>query len=185
MKKVYIIHGWATDSNMTWIKWLEKELSEKNIEVHALNMPNSRQPKIEEWVSYLKKNAKDLDEESFFVGHSVGCQTILRFLEKEPKGLKIGGCVFVAPWIDLVGLEGFSSQELTIAHPWLNSKIDFERVLEHTGKITCIFSTNDRFVSPDEWEKFEKGLEAKIIVKKDCRHFEKVDKIEEILHELK
>jgi len=185
MKKVYIIHGWAMDSNMSWIKWLEKELSKKNIEVHALDMPNANQPKIEEWVDYLKKNVKGLDEESFFVGHSVGCQTILRFLEKEPKELKIGGCVFVAPWIDLVGLEGITSQELAIAHPWLNNKINFERVLEHTGKITCIFSTNDRFVSQDEWKKFENGLNAKLIIKKDFGHFEKTERIEEILHELK
>jgi predicted alpha/beta hydrolase family esterase len=182
MKKVYIIHGWGMDSNMPWIKWLEDELSEKGYDVYALDMPNTEHPTIEEWVGYLKDRVSDLDEHTYFVGHSVGAQTIMRLLEKEHKHLKIGGCIFVAPWLDLVGL---GSDELEIAHPWIHNKIDFERVLDHTGHITCIFSTNDPYVTDEEWKKFEDGLKAKIIIKDDFEHFEDTDKIEEILHELK
>jgi len=182
MKTVYILHGWGFDSNMPWIKWLEAELKEKGFEVHAFDMPNTKEPKIEDWVGYLEENIKNLDEKTFFVGHSIGCQTIMRFLEKSYKHLKVGGCVFVAPWLDLIGLK---SEELKIAHPWLSNKIELERVLDHTGNITCIFSTNDKFVSPKEWKKFEVGLGGKIIIKKDEGHFEEVERIPEILNELK
>lgn len=182
IKKAYIIHGWASDSNMPWIKWLEGELKKKKVEVHAFDMPDKYTPTIEKWVDYLRQNVKDVDEHTYFIGHSVGCQTILRFLEKEHKHIKVGGCIFVAPWLDLIGLD---SDELKIAHPWIHNKIEFERVLDHTGNIVCIFSTNDKYVSEAEWEKFEKDLGAKIIIKRDFDHFEKTDKIEEILHELK
>jgi hypothetical protein len=181
-KKVYIIHGWGMDSDMPWIRWLEVELPKHGYEVVAFDMPNSDEPTIEEWVTYLKENVGEVDEHTYFIGHSVGCQTIMRFLEKSHKHLRVGGCVFVAPWIDLIGL---GSDELKIAHPWLHNKIDFERVNDHVGKVTCIFSTNDKFVDEKEWKKFESGLSAKIIVKKDFDHFENTDKIEEILHELK
>jgi len=181
-KKVYIIHGWGMDSNMPWIRWLEEELPKKNIEVHAFDMPNSDEPTIEEWVNYLKKNIEEIDENTYFIGHSIGSQTIMRFLEKSHKHLRVGGCIFVAPWLDLIGL---GNEELKIAHPWLNNKIDFERVEDHTGKVVCIFSTNDPFVEEKEWNKFEEGLGAKIIVKKDFGHFEKTEKIEEILGEIK
>ncbi len=181
MKRIYIIHGWGFDSNMPWIKWLEKELKEKGFEVHSFDMPNTEEPKIEEWVGYLENNIKELDEHTFFVGHSIGAQTIMRFLEKSHKHLKIGGCVFVAPWLDLIGLE---TEELKIAHPWLNNKIEFERVLDHTGNITCIFSTNDKHVSPKEWKKFETGLGARVIVKNDVGHFEEIEKLPEILNAL-
>jgi len=178
MKTIHIIHGWGFDSNMPWIKWLEKELKEKGYVVYSYDMPNTNEPKIEEWVGYLEEKIKEMDEETFFVGHSVGCQTIMRFLEKSHKHLKVGGCVFVAPWLDLTGLE---VQELKIARPWLTNKIDFERVLDHTGNITCIFSTNDKHVSPKEWKKFEVGLGAKVIVKNDEGHFDETQKLPEIL----
>jgi predicted alpha/beta hydrolase family esterase len=182
MKHVYIIHGWGFDSKMPWIVWLEGELKKRGVEVHSFDMPNTDNPKIEEWVKYLEKNAKDTDAETYFVGHSIGSQTIMRFLEKLHKHTKVAGCVFIAPWLDLIGLE---SEELEIAHPWLDNKINFERVLDHTGNITCIFSTNDKYVSRDEWDKFKKNLKAKVIVKKDQNHFEVAVEIPEVLEAIK
>ena len=182
MKHVYIIHGWGFDSSMPWIVWAEEELRKKGYKVTSFDMPNTDEPKIEEWVGYLEKNVKDIDENTYFVGHSIGAQTILRFLEKSHKHLKVGGLVFVAPWLDLIGLK---SDELKIAHPWINNKINPERILDHTGNITCIFSTNDPFVSPREWKKFEEMFRAKIIIKKDFGHFEDVKSIPEILEAIK
>ncbi|MBS3084493.1 alpha/beta hydrolase [Candidatus Pacearchaeota archaeon] len=182
MKRIYIIHGWGFDSSMPWILWLEEEIRKKGFEVYSFDMPNTNEPKIEEWVKYLEENVVDVDENTYFVGHSIGSQAIMRFLEKSHKHLKVGGCVFIAPWFDLIGL---GSEELKIAHPWFNSKIECERVLDHTGNITCIFSTNDPYVSPLEWKKFEGRLKAKIIIKKDEGHFEEVKRIPEILENFK
>ncbi len=182
MKTAYIIHGWGMDSSMPWIVNLEKELIARGWDVYSFDMPNTNEPTIEEWVKYLEENVHEVNDETFFIGHSIGCQTIMRFLEKSHKHLKVGGCVFVAPWLDLIGL---GSEELRIAHPWLDNKINPERVLDHTGNITCIFSTNDPFVSPKEWKKFETQFHTKIIVKKDFEHFEETDEIPEILEELK
>ena len=181
-KRAYIIHGWGMNSDMPWIKWLEAELPKKNVEVHAFDMPDSGEPTIEKWVGYLKENVPEMDEHTYFIGHSIGCQIILRFLEKSHKHLRIGGCIFVAPWLDLIGLE---NEELKIAHPWIHNKIDFERVKDHVNKIICIFSNNDPYVSEEEIKKFEERLDAKIIIKKNENHFEETGKIEEILHEVK
>ncbi|MCR4327407.1 MAG: alpha/beta fold hydrolase [Nanoarchaeota archaeon] len=178
MKRVYVIHGWGFDSSMPWIVTLEDDLRKKGYEVHSFDMPNTNEPTIEEWVKYIEENVGEVDEHTYFVGHSIGSQTIMRFLEKSHKHSKVGGCVFVAPWLDLIGIE---SEELKIAHPWIHNKIDFERVLDHTGNITCIFSTNDPYVSPREWKKFEEGLKSKVIIKKDFGHFEDTKRIPEIL----
>jgi len=182
MTKVYIIHGWGMDSNMPWIKWLETELKKrKGIEVFALNMPNTIHPKIEEWVGYLQKNVGIIDDRTYFVGHSIGCQTIMRFLEKLPKSEHIKGCAFVAPWFDLVGLK---DGEVEIAHPWVHSKINPERILQHTGNILAIFSNNDPYVSEKEVEKF-KEFGAKIIIKREMGHFDDAKRIDEILEFVK
>lgn len=62
-------------------------------------MPDTANPKIKEWVSELEKQVSELDENTYFVGYSIGCQTIMRYLEnKETR--KIGGILFVAPWLN-------------------------------------------------------------------------------------
>ncbi len=180
MKKVYLIHGWGGSSEGGWFDWLKEELPKKGFEVEAYDMPNTNEPKMEEWVGYLenKINPEDIDEETYFVGHSIGCQTIMRFLEKLHRHKRIGGCVFVAGWFDLINLE---PEEMEIAHPWINSEIHFERIADHCNNFLAIFSDNDPYVHKDETEKFKKNLGAKIIMKHNLRHFNDVEKIPEIL----
>lgn len=179
MKKVYVIHGWGgSSSNEGWFGWLDKELKKRKMEMVMFDMPETDHPKIESWVGFLRDNIKDVDEHTYFVGHSIGCQTILRFLEKLHRHKKIGGCVFVAPWLDLINLE---PEEMEIAHPWVNSKIDFARINDHCNKFLAIFSDNDPYVHLDEVDKFKKNLGAKIIIKHNQEHFNETEKIPEIL----
>lgn len=184
MKKVYLIHGWKGDPEGGWFDWLKRELSKKGFDVVAFDMPNAKEPKIEDWMKYLEKNipSNEIDEKTYFVGHSVGCQTIMRFLEKLHKHKKIEGCAFVAPWLELINLE---EEEMRIAHPWINLKIDFQRVLDHCNNFLAIFSDNDPYVHLDESEKFEKELGAKIIIKKNQEHFNSIGEIPEILNFIK
>src|SRR3989344_1847287 len=120
-KKVYLIHGWGGSSEGGWFDWLKEELSKYNVKVYAFDMPDTDNPKIEKWVKYLEENIKAVDEQTYFVGHSIGCQTILRYLEKLHKHKKIAGCVFVAGWFDLI-LSAHDSEELKISHSWINTK---------------------------------------------------------------
>lgn len=106
----------------------------------------------------------------------------MRFLEKLHKHKKIAGCVFVAGWFDLINLE---PEEMRIAHPWINSRIDFERILDHCNNFLAIFSDNDPCVHLNEVEKFRENLGAKIIIKKGLGHFDAVEKIPEILKFIK
>ncbi|MBI5803272.1 serine hydrolase family protein [Candidatus Pacearchaeota archaeon] len=187
MKKVYLIHGWDGSSNNHWFPWLTKELENKKFQVGAFDMPDTENPKIEKWVKYLEQkiNPNELNEKTYFVGHSIGCQTILRYLEKLHKHKRIGGCVFVAPWFNLINLD---SEELAIAHPWINTSIDFSRISDHCTNFLAIFSDNDPNVHLDEAEKFKKFLGAKVIIKKKQGHFtdeDGVEKIPEILKFLK
>jgi len=184
MKKAYLIHCWGGNSEGAWYNWLKKELEKKDITVYLFDMPDTNNPKMETWLKYMEENipVDSLDEETYFVGHSIGCQTIMRFLEKLPKQKNIGGCVFVAGWFDLINLK---PEEIEIAHPWINTKIDFARIKRHTDNFTAIFSDNDPVVHLDESKKFKEQLGAKIIIKKKQGHFDSVDKIPEILKVIK
>ncbi len=163
-----MIHGWSESSEDIWFPWLKKELEKHGLKVEVFDMPDTDVPVIEKWVKYLESNVKDVDEETYFIGHSIGCQTILRYLEKLHKYKRIGGCFFVAPWFNLINLE---PEEMEIAHPWLNTKTDFSRIHEHCDNFVSLFSDNDPYVPVSDHKIFENDLGSRIIVEKARGHF--------------
>ena len=186
MKKVYLIHGWGErDSNEGWFGWLKTELKKKEIEVIGFNMPNTDYPKIEEWVGYLKNNVKDINKETYFIGHSIGCQAILRFLEKIPQDIKIKGCAFVGGWFNLKEEASEDDEDLKISRPWLDAPIDFEKIKKHCDNFLSIFSDNDPYVPLSDKEIFKEKLGAEIIIKNKEEHFAKTQEIPEIVEFLK
>ena len=88
-------------------------------------MSEPAEPKIEAWVSRLSRIIGVVDENTYFIGHSIGCQTILRCLEKLPDNAKVGGAVFVASWFTLTNVD--TDEEKETARPWLETPIDFEK----------------------------------------------------------
>ena len=197
-KRVFIIHGWGGNPEEAWLPWLAKNLRGKGFLVEALEMLDTDNPKIEAWVDYIRKKVGQCDENTFFVGHSIGCQAIMRYLEiassairlsggnqKSSDGEKLvssagkcAGVVFVAPWLTLTGLE--SEEERITSSPWVNKPIDFEKVRTHAKKFICIFSDNDPFVPEENWELFSKNLGAEIIVEKNKGHFTEDDNVFEL-----
>lgn len=179
MKKVYLIHCWDGTSSDGWYPWLSEKLSSDNVKVIALNMPNTSCPKIEEWVQALGNAVDELDSETYFIGHSIGCQTIMRYLETQDI-TKIGGILFVAPWLDLLPQAIADENDYATARPWLTTPIDFEKVKRFTSNIKCIFSDNDYFVSLSQAEEFKAKLGAEVIVIKDRGHISQDDGVYEL-----
>lgn len=186
MNKIYMVHCWDGTKDDGWYSWLDKMVSNKDNKVIRFNMPDTENPKIESWVSELDKQVNELDENTYFVGHSIGCQTIMRYLEH--KGAKkIGGILFVAPWLDLLKEAVSDEQSYNTAQPWLNTAIDFEKIKSMTNKITCIFSDNDYFVSLEQEKRFKDLLNAKTIIVKEKGHISADDcvhELDEIYNEL-
>ena len=179
MKKVYLIHRWGGSSEGGWFDWLKKELPKHGVKVYAFDMPNSDHPKIEDWVRYLEENVKNIDEESYFVGHSIGCQTIMRYLEKLPKAKKVGGVIFVAGWFNLTEDTWDDTYTKEIANEWINTPIDFAKVKQHTDKFVLISSDNDPYVPLEDVKLFEKNLGAEAIILKNKGHIAGEDGVTE------
>ena len=185
MNKIYIVHCWDGTKEDGWYPWLDKELSNDNNKVYRFDMPNTAYPKIEEWVSFLDKQLDSLDENTYFVGHSIGCQTILRYLQSRDI-TNIGGILLVAPWLSLLNYAIEDVESYNTAKPWLTESIDFDKIKKFTNNIHCIFSDNDYFVSLSQKEEFERLLNAKTIVVNDKGHISQEDgvfELKEILDE--
>lgn len=163
---------------MIWYPWLYSKISDENNKIIRFNMPNTENPKIEEWVSELDKQVNNLDENTYFIGHSIGCQTILRYLETKNVD-NIGGILFVAPWLDLLPEAIEDEDSYNTAYPWIHTGIDFDKIKSVTNNINCIFS-DDYFVSLDQKEKFEKLLNAKSTIVSGKGHVSTEDGVNEL-----
>ncbi|OGD67057.1 hypothetical protein A2442_00320 [Candidatus Campbellbacteria bacterium RIFOXYC2_FULL_35_25] len=173
MKKIFIIHGWdGTD----WLSYAEKSFKKLGFEVFAPEMPDPETPKIDEWINYLKNITKDIDEKTIFIGHSIGCQTIMRFLSEQDK--KVAGCVFVAGWFNLENLEDATAEK--IAEPWIKIPINVERVKNNCGKIITILGDDDEWVPYAQTRKdFEEKLGSEVITLEGVGHITKEDGYEQ------
>ena len=179
MKRAFIVHRWDGTPKSDWYLWLKRELEKKGFKVEVPTMPNTSTPKINDWVNHLKKVVGKLDSETYFIGHSIGCQTIMRFLEREDYNGKIGKMMFVAGWFKLDNLEGEEVE--AIANPWIDTPIDFNKIKQKIPKLTVFLSTNEPYGFVEENSKiFKEKLNAKVILEKDKGHFTEDDGVSEL-----
>jgi uncharacterized protein len=176
MKNIYIIHGWGADSSSDWIPWLKKESESRGSNVVAPDMPGTDKPVIEDWVSKLKEILPVPSQDTILIGHSIGCQTIMRYLAGSDN-LHVGKVILVAPWFNLNNLE---EDEWPVAEPWVKTPIDIEKVKKACGNnIYAIFSDNDPVVPIGDELLFKKlGVITKIYHNKG--HFNEEDGVVEI-----
>jgi predicted alpha/beta hydrolase family esterase len=168
MSRVVIVHRWGGDSESDWIPWLKAELVSRGVNAVAPDMPNTDAPKIEEWVHFLSDLVKEADRDLFFVGHSIGCQTILRYLQTLPEGVRIGGAVFVAGWTRLTGM---TEEEKPIAVPWETTPIDWQKASSHSESFVAIYSDDDPYVPVENSQVFKEKLNAKLVLDSGRGHF--------------
>ncbi|HUT96097.1 MAG TPA: alpha/beta fold hydrolase [Candidatus Paceibacterota bacterium] len=170
-KRVFIIHGWDGSPEEGWFPWLKKELETKGFNVIIPQLPRPEEPRINNWVQKLKEVVGIPDEQTYFIGHSMGCQTIARYLEMLSENIVVGGVVFVAGFFKrLIGLED-NDMVRDVVREWLETPLDLQKVKSHLKKSIAIFSDNDPYVSLDNKEEFADTLKSKIIIEHGEGHF--------------
>jgi hypothetical protein len=141
MKRVFIVHGWGGNPNKEWMPWLKTKIENAGYEVHVPAMPDADTPEIGPWVSHLTQVVGTPDKDTYFVGHSIGCQTILRYLETIHT--PVGGALFVAGWFNLENLEDEESEKIAV--PWINTPIDIRKIKKILPKSILLISKDDPY----------------------------------------
>ena len=166
--RVILVHGWGGSPQRDWFPWLKKELTRKGFNVLVPHMPKTGEPEMHAWVGTLMRTVGVPRKDDIFVGHSIGCQTILRYFETLSKKERVGKVILVAPWMKLKHME---KEERPIAKPWIETPIDWKHVRAQAQSFTCLFSDNDLYVPLSEKKTFEKKLHAETMVFKKHGHF--------------
>jgi len=174
--RAFIIHRWGGNPNSDWYPWLKNELEKRKYKVEVSEMPNTSEPKIESWVQHLNKVVGKLDSDTLFIAHSIGCQTVMRFLEKSSYNGKLMKVIFVAGWFKLNNLE--DDKVKGIADPWVSKMIDFNKVKDKISKLTVFLSSNDPYGFVEHNAKvFKEKLGARVMIFKNKGHFSEDDGI--------
>ncbi len=183
MKRVFIVHGWEFSPNMHWYPWLKGAMEKKGFKVAVPAMPDTDAPDITKWVARLAKAVGTPDEDTYFVGHSIGAQTILRYLQTAKT--KVGGCVFVAPWLTLTDEALPDATYRKIAKPWLTTPIKYATVRKRTRALIVLFADDDPYVSLENRTWFKEKLDATTKVFSGRGHFTADDGITKVPEVLK
>ncbi|HLD80213.1 MAG TPA: alpha/beta hydrolase [Candidatus Nanoarchaeia archaeon] len=172
MKRAIIVHGWDGVPNDSWKPWLKKELERSGFQILAPQMPGGLHPKLNEWIKTISQTVGVPDKDTYFIGHSLGCISIVRYLTTLPKNNVVGGCVLIA---------GFSGNiRIPEISEFYSQTADVEKARDHCNNFVIIHSDNDEDVPMKKAIEFKDQLKAKFILEHNKGHLSESDNVKEL-----
>jgi hypothetical protein len=174
IERIVIVPRWAGGPSSDWYPWIRSELARSHpaLRVDTLELPNRNAPEIEQCVAALEAElGNDLSAltSTLLVGHSVGCQALMRYLAEQPTSADPGATpelVCVAGWWTV-------DEPWPSIRPWIDTPIALPRLRANTRGVTVLLSDNDPFTR--DWRSNESSwvqrLDADVRVSVGGRHF--------------
>ncbi len=169
-RSLYIVPRWAGRPDTDYYSWLEAQVREARqgiTSVRTLAMPNPSQPTIDAWVGVLDRTLGPAPAPStILMGHSVGCQAVIRYLATLPPGQVIDGAMLVAAWWDV-------DKPWESIVPWIETPVDLARVRSAARRFVVLISDNDPFTADHERNRrlWEERIGAEVVLAPGARHF--------------
>jgi hypothetical protein len=169
-RPLFIVPRWAGRPDTDYYSWLEAQVREARqgiTSVRTLAMPNPSQPTIDGWVGVLDRVLGPTPSpNTLLMGHSVGCQTVIRYLATLPPGQVIEGALLVAAWWDV-------DKPWESIIPWIETPVDLARVRAAARRFVVLMSDNDPFTADHERNRrlWEERLGAEVVLAPGARHF--------------
>lgn len=163
---VFIFHGTEGYPEENWFPWLREKLEEKGCKVIVPQFPTPPivPAKISEWFDVLKEYEKDINENTIFVGHSLGGVFVLKVLEKLNNPIK---AVFLTS--TPIGIKPILYYERDNSFCGFNFDWD---IIKNKAKTFEVFhSDNDPYVSLVNGEQLAQKLEVELTFIHNAGHF--------------
>jgi predicted alpha/beta hydrolase family esterase len=173
--RAFIIHGYLGYPQEAWLPWLKSELEKRGYDVSLPAMPRPDRPSVPEWLEFITRLVGEPDKGTVMVGHSLGSQAVVRYLEFLGAADKaVGKTVLVASSFP-TGLSAAEAEQAAgedrALIPWFTIGAEPGKVRKAAGRCTVILSDDDPIVGFGEAKaSFETNLEAQIIVEHGKGH---------------
>ena len=157
--KFFIIHGAYGHPKENWFPWIKEKLEEKGHEVFAPAFPTPEDQTLDNWLNVFFQYK--VDENTIFIGHSLGVPFILSLLEK----FKAKACFLVAGFCTLPENQ-FKEGMRTFVKDF-----DYKKIRNNCKKFYVYHSNNDPYVPLFKGEELAKNVRAKFMLIESAGHF--------------
>jgi len=163
---IFIFHDTEGYPDENWFPWMKQELEQKGYKVIIPQFPTPPvvSAKINEWFEVLKKYEQDIDENTIFIGHSLGGIFTLRILEKLQHPVKavflVGTPIGVRPILNYDRDDNFSG-----------FAFDWGEIKKKSKNFVVFQSDTDPYVSLDNGKELAKHLKIELNFIPNAGHF--------------
>lgn len=167
--RVVLAPRWGGTPTHDFYPWLRKELDALGVELSALHLPDPSTPTIEAWVPAVRTAIEDALEADgappIVVGHSVGCQAVMRALAGFDREVA-SACLLVAAWWQV-------DEPWPSILPWIDTPFDHLRARAAASRFSVLLSDDDPFTRDHARTAalFRERLGAKLRVASGAKHF--------------
>jgi uncharacterized protein len=185
LPRAFIIHGYQGYPDEAWQPWLKAELEKRGYVVALPAMPHPDRPIMAEWIGFIAGLVGEPDKDTALIGHSLGVQAVLRYLESLGRaGKAVGKTVLIAGSFP-VGMSAEAADRRTegdaVLRPWLTLGVDSQWVNRAIGKCTVILSDNDPIIPLEQAKaSFAAHLNATFVIERGKGHFNEDDKLTDL-----
>ncbi|MCU4637269.1 MULTISPECIES: RBBP9/YdeN family alpha/beta hydrolase [Acinetobacter] len=163
MRQIFVLHGYSASIDDHWFLDLKHQIEDEHTTVTLIPFPDSEHPDVEAWQKVLDQQIPKVDENTYFVAHSLGVITLLHFLQRH-EYQNIGGMILVS------GFSGFISDSSVLNSYITKSKVDTNDFKGIKKKLVYL-SDNDDLVPPKLTIQLAKEIDAPYITVPNGGHF--------------
>lgn len=139
MSTIFIFHGIEGHPGENWFPWLRERLEARGHRVIIPAFPHAETPDLQEWTHHFRAYASLVDDETVFIGHSLGAAFALRLLERLDR--PINATFLVAPVWGFMG-NAFDARMATFTE----QPFDWPAIRKSGGRCVVLYSDNDPYI---------------------------------------
>jgi len=163
MRQIFVLHGYSASINDHWFLDLKHQIEDEHTTVTLIPFPDSEHPDVDAWQKVLDEQIPKVDENIYFVAHSLGVMTLLHFLQRHDYQ-NIGGMILVSGFSGPIS--DFSSLDAYITKSKVNTNY-----FKNIKKKLVYLSDNDDLVPPKLTIELAKEINAPYITVLNGGHF--------------
>ena len=162
--KIYLIHGYTGSPESDLFPWLIDKLSGIGLNTIAFHMPSPDAPVAAEWDRHLDENIRELNRDTYFICHSLGCVALLRHLNRQSEKTRIGGAILVSGFVETL-------PNYPMFGEFVDIDLDMKKLISMVDK-RCVFSAPDDTIVDYKYSQNLAGLfDAKMVMIEGGGHF--------------
>lgn len=161
----FVFHGTGGYPEENWFPWLKEKLEEKGYEVYVPQFPTPEGQSVKAWLKVLKDYQKYINENTIFIGHSLGGLFLLRLLERIKKPIK-AAFIVASP----IGVPPINNMERDSAFSG-GFHFDWKKIKSNSRYFAIFQSDNDPNVSLGNGQELAKKLGVELTFIPGAGHF--------------